>query len=137
MDPLSIAASVIPVVQLSSTVISCLAAVKSAPKECQRCTIEASNLQSLLINLCYLLEERKGGELWFSALRALIAKDGPLEQYRQALEELQSKLGAGSNESKIKRQLTWRFSKEEVASILARLERLKTLVSIALNMDHL
>ena len=31
----------------------------------------------------------------------------------------------------------WKFKKEEIASILGRMERLKTLVEVALQMDHL
>jgi len=31
----------------------------------------------------------------------------------------------------------WKFRKEEVAKLLARMERLKSLVNIALEMDHL
>ncbi len=42
-----------------------------------------------------------------------------------------------AGEQKVKRRLLWKFSKEEVAGILARMERLKSLVSIALEMDHL
>jgi hypothetical protein len=33
--------------------------------------------------------------------------------------------------------LAWKFSKKEVNDILAKLERLKSLISIALEMDHL
>ena len=33
--------------------------------------------------------------------------------------------------------LAWKFKKEEIASILNRMERLKTLVEVALQMDHL
>ena len=35
------------------------------------------------------------------------------------------------------RALTWKLKKEEIANILARMERLKTLVEIALQMDNL
>jgi predicted transcriptional regulator len=53
------------------------------------------------------------------------------------LEQLQSRVDVGNGAQKIKRRLVWKFSKAEVAGILARMERLKTLVSIALQMDHL
>ena len=33
--------------------------------------------------------------------------------------------------------LVWMFKKKEIASILGRMERLKILVEIALQMDHL
>jgi hypothetical protein len=31
----------------------------------------------------------------------------------------------------------WKFKKEEIASILGQIERLKSLIEIALQMDHL
>jgi hypothetical protein len=37
----------------------------------------------------------------------------------------------------IAKVLTWNFIKEDVANTLARMERLKSLVGIALQMDHL
>ena len=137
MDPLSVTASVIAVLQLTGVVITYLNDVKDAPKECQQCTIEASNLQNLLINLRYRLEQGQTGDPWFTAVRTLNVENGPLNQYKQALEQLQSKVDAGNGAKRMKRQLVWKFSKAEVAGILARMERLKSLVSIALEMDHL
>ena len=137
MDPLSVTASVIAILQLTGKVIKYLNDVKDAPKECQQCTIEASNLQNLLINLRYRLEQGQTGDPWFTAVRTLNVENGPLDQYKQALKQLQSKVDVGNGAQKIKRQLAWKFSKAEAAGILARIERLKTLVSIALEMDHL
>jgi len=137
MDGLSVAASIIAVLQLTGEVIKYLNAVKDAPKECQQCMTEASNLQSLLINLLYHLDQRKTGDDWYTAVRALNVENGPLDQYKQALEQLRSKVEVQDGIQKIKRRLLWRFSKEEAASILARMERLKSLVSVALRMDHL
>ena len=137
MDPLSVTASVIAVLQLTNAVIQYLNDVKDAPKECQQCVIEASNLLSPLINLRYRAEKAQIGDPWFEQLRKLNVKDGPLDQYKQALELLRTKVEIGDGIQKIKRRLLWRFSKEEAASILARMERLKSLVSVALGMDHL
>jgi hypothetical protein len=44
MDPLSVTASVIAILQLTGAVIGYLNDVKDAPKECQQCATEASNL---------------------------------------------------------------------------------------------
>jgi hypothetical protein len=137
MDGLSAAASIVAVLQLTGVVIGYLNDVKNAPKECQQCTIEASNIQSLLINLRYRLEQGRTGDPWFTAVRTLDVENGPLDQYKQALEQLQSKVDVGSGAKKMGRQLVWKFSKAEAAGILARMERLKSLVSIALEMDHL
>jgi hypothetical protein len=137
MDGLSDVASIIAALQLTGAVIGYLNDVKDAPKECQQCTIEASNIQNLLINLRYRLEQGQASDLWFTAVRALNIENGPLDQYKQALEQLRSRVEIQDGVQKVKRRLLWRFSKEEVASILARMERLNSLVNIALEMDHL
>jgi len=137
MDPLSVTASVIAILQLTGKVITYLNDVKDAPKECQQCTIEASNLQNLLINLRYRLEQGQTGDPWFTTVRTLNVENGPLDLYKQALEQLQSIVDVGDSAQKIKRRLVWKLSKADVASILARMERLKSLVNIALEMDHL
>ena len=51
--------------------------VKNAPKECQQCTIEACNVQNLLINLRYRLEQGQASDPWFTAVRALNVDNGP------------------------------------------------------------
>lgn len=136
MDGLSEASSIIALLQLTTEVIKYLNDVKDAPKECQRCMTEASNLQSLLINLLYHLNQGKTGGPWYTAIRALSLENGPLDQYKQALEQLRSRAEIQDGVQEVKRRLLWKFSKEEVASILTRMERLKSLVSIALEMDH-
>jgi hypothetical protein len=64
-------------------------------------------------------------------------QDGPLDQYKHALEKLPLKVQSGKGLAKIGNALVWKFSKEEVASVVSRIERLKSLVQIALEMDHL
>jgi hypothetical protein len=105
MDGLSAAASIIAVLQLTGDVIGYLNDVKDAPKECQQCTIEASNIQNLLINLRYRLEQGQAGHPWFTAVRALNIKNGPLDQYKQALEQLQLRVGIQDGVQKVKRRL--------------------------------
>jgi len=137
MDGLSVAASIIAVLQLTSEMIKYLNDVKNAPEECQQCTTEVSNLQSLLINLLYHLNQEKTGHAWYTAVRALNVENGPLNQYKQALEQLRSRVEIQDGIQKIKGRLLWKFTKEEVASVVARMERLKSLVNIALELDHL
>ena len=137
MDGLSVAASVVAVLQLTGEVIDYLKDVKNAPRDCQQCCSEASNLHGLLINLLYYLNQRRTGDTWYTTFRALNVQNGPLDQYRQALVLLQSKVESRHGIQKVKSQLLWKFNKEEATSILARMERLKSLVSIALEMDHM
>jgi len=137
MDGFSVAASIIAVLQLTGTVIGYLHDVENAPKECQQCTLEACNIQSLLTNLRYRVEQGQAGDAWFTAVQALNVENGPLDQCQQALEQLLAKVESQDGFQKIRRRLLWKFGKAEVAEILARMDRLKSLVSIALDGDHL
>ena len=137
MDPLSITASVIAILQLTNSVVGYLNEVKDAPRECQECTVEASSLQSLLTNLRYRLEQSHAGDPWYTAVRALNIENGPLDQYKKTLEQLRTRVDVKDEVKKLKRRLVWKFSKAEVAGILGRMERLKSLVIIALENDLL
>ena len=90
MDGLSAAASIIAMLQLTGAVIGYLNDVKNAPKECQQCTIETS-------------------DPWFTAFRALNIENGPLDQFKQALEQLLSRVEIQDGVQEVKRQLLWKF----------------------------
>ena len=137
MDPLSATASIIAILQLSAEVLTYLNDVKDASKDHAQCAIEASNLHSLLVNLRFRLEEGDASQPWYTTVRALAVENGPLDQFKQALETLQTKMTDGGRLKQAGRALIWKFKKEEIASILARMERLKSLVEIALQMDNL
>lgn len=136
MDPLSVTASIVAILQLSNKVLGYLNDIKDASKDRAKCAVEASSLNSLLVSLRFRLEEGSSNESWYTAVRALGVENGPLDQFKQALKELQAKMTGGGRLKKAGDALMWKFSKEEVTSILARMERLKTLVEIALQMDH-
>lgn len=137
MEPTGFTASIITIVQLTSTVVGYLNDVKDAPKDRAQCATEASNLFSLLTNLKYRVEESQGNHPWYTAVRALAIEGGPFDQYKSTLEQLQPKVGPGCGIRKIGTALVWSFGKQEVKAILSRMEHLKTLVQIALEMDHL
>ncbi|KAH7061025.1 ankyrin repeat domain-containing protein [Paraphoma chrysanthemicola] len=132
MDPLSATASIISILQLSSKVLGYLNDVKDASKDRAKCAIEASHLNSLLTALRFRLEEGDSNTPWYTAVRALATENGPLDQFKLALEQLQSKITGGGKSN----AFMWKFKKEEVVSILGRIERLKTLVEVAMQMDH-
>ena len=83
MDPLSVTASIIAVLQLSTEVLRYLNDVKDASKDRAQCAIEASNLYNLLVKLRFRLEEGDAGQPWYTTVRTLTVENGPLDQYRQ------------------------------------------------------
>ncbi|RYP07260.1 hypothetical protein DL765_009212 [Monosporascus sp. GIB2] len=136
MDPLSVVAGIIPVLKLSVEALAYLNDVKDASKDRTQCAIEISNIYGLLLNLRVRIEDGDFKKPWYTAILALAVENGPLDQFKQALEMLQSKMADGGRLKKAGEALMWKFKKEEVASILDRMERLKSLVEIALQMDH-
>ncbi|KAI1824490.1 hypothetical protein F4861DRAFT_256658 [Xylaria intraflava] len=137
MDPLSVTASVIAVLQLTATVVNFLNNVKNASESQKQCAIEASNIFALLTSLKYRLEEATPADPWYARVRALAVEKGPLSQYRAALERLAAKILPRDGVPKVVAALLWPFNKEEVSEMFTTIERLKSLVSIALEMDHL
>ncbi len=138
MDAASVAASIIAVLQLTAAVTDYLNDVNDAPKDCERFAIEAANLYNLLVQLKFRLDEGRCNEAWYTAVRSLGVENGPFDQYKHALEKLRVKISGGSGGiKKIGMALTWIFSKEEIISIISRIERLKSLIQVALEMDHL
>lgn len=130
MDPLSATASIIAILQLSSKVVGYLTNVKDASKECAICAVETTK------NLRFRLEEGTAAKPWYTAVRALAVENGPFDQFNDALELLQRKMTKRSRLKKAGEALVWKFKKEEIATIMGQIERLKTLIEIALHMDH-
>ena len=137
MDPLSITASILAILKLSNDVLKYLNDVKDASKGHTQCALEITNLYSILLQLESRREEGDASQRWYNAVRALGVENGPLDQFKEALEMLQDKLTNGGRLKQVGEALVWKFKKEEVASILGRMERLKTQFEIALQMDHL
>ena len=113
MDPLSVTASIIAILQLSAKVLSYLNDVKDASKDRITCAVEASNLHNLLFNLRFRLEEGDLNRPWYVAVRALAVEHGPLDQFKQALEMLQARMTDGGRLKKAGESLMWKFKKED------------------------
>ncbi|KAI9873035.1 MAG: hypothetical protein M1830_000904 [Pleopsidium flavum] len=136
-DPLSITAGIIAVLQLTTTAVQYLNDVKDAPTDRQQILIEISTVSGFLHTLKDLAERMQPGDTHLTALRSLNAPNGPLEQFKSALERLVSKLKPGHGLRKVATALTWTLNKGEVNSILLKIERLKGIFVLALQNDHI
>ncbi|CAN9393024.1 unnamed protein product [Alternaria alternata] len=129
MDPLSATASVIAILQLSAKVLSYLNDVKDTSKGRAQCAIEASNLYNLLTNLRFRPEEGHGHQSWFSAVQALAVENGPLDQFKQALETLQAKMTDRSQLEKVKEAKLSQAIKDDTSSIRTHVSAIKSAVN--------
>ena len=82
-------------------------------------------------------QQAEDGDEWSSTLLSLNAADGPIQQFRKALERLEHKLAPVRGVKKVGKAFVWPFEKAEIQSILSTIERQKSLFSLARQNDHI
>ena len=141
MDPITVVgllASVAQLIDVTSKVVNYLNNVKDAPKDRVKVLREATGLLLLFTDLsCRLDETTSTTDPWFAGLRSLGGEGGPLMEFKSAMEGIADKLAPATSGMNIRRAIRWPFDKKEIEAILSRIERLKSLVGLALQKDHL
>ena len=148
MDPLSLTASLIAVLQISGTIISALyeyrTCVKDASKDAARVTQELNGLRSVLESILQAVEKEQArpnssGLSRLSTFEALTQRNSELERCREDLESISKKLGADRDVSSWKtvgRSLVWPFKTKEIDKLLQGVQRAKSTMNFALSTDQ-
>ena len=130
-------ASIIAIIQLTTTLTKYIYDVRNASKEQATVAIEASGLHNLLISLRFRVEAARSDDPWFNQVKMLGIHNGPLDQFKDILEKMVQQLSSSRKRDQIRSALTWKFTKLEIETALKRIERLKLLVSCVLTEDLL
>ena len=133
-EPLSISASVAAVVQVSVAVVRYLEDVKDYPHYVGRLRIEIDSLQSVLLPALQRLKQSEDGNL--APGRLIEAENGPLQELRVMLENLEKKLAPTAGLRKARKAVTWPFRKSEISDIVDAIERQKSLFILTLQLNH-
>jgi hypothetical protein len=137
-EALGLAASIIAVSQLTTTVVHYLDGVRNASEDVRSLREELTNTSRILYQLRDLATLFSDSNIPFPAIQTLQASGGPLEQFKKILEALSSQLGRDERGFKhVSRLVGWPLRKDEVKEILASLERYKTLFLLALSNDQM
>ncbi|KIX98300.1 uncharacterized protein Z520_05601 [Fonsecaea multimorphosa CBS 102226] len=141
MDPASVlglVSSIAGLIETTVKIISYVNDVQNAPTERAQLARHASSLLAMLTDLRYRVEEAKStSDAWFTALRGLGVSGGPLDQLRDQLELLATKLDPPRGRlQRVGRALTWTLDKKEIEKILEQIEHVEMLVMLALQNDH-
>lgn len=138
MDPVSavgLAASIVQIINATAQTIQFLNDVKDAPKDRIKLLQEAAGLLGLLTSLRCRIEEANQKDPWYVRVRAL---EGPcLDQYRIAMEDLAQRLRPETGVKSLGKRLIWSFDKKQIRETLETIERLKSLISLAIQEDNL
>jgi len=131
-------ASIIAVIQVTGTLVTLLRSASQAPSDRRKLLLEANTLLALLTSLqdFVALDDAKHHPDWRRSVSQLETPNGPFDQYRTSLEDLRRKISPQHKLQKTVQTLLWKFTKEDVTDLLSRIERMKSLVVIALEMDH-
>lgn len=129
MDGLSIAASIIAVLQITTQVASLsykyLSGVKRAPEELPKLAHELKSIITVLATLQVCAQDHES-----AALREL---EDPLRSCLTEMVALQTKL---SPRKGWLARLKWPFEEKETLEVILRIERLKGLFTLAMNSDQ-
>ena len=148
MEPFSLAASVITVIQPSGGVISLckwyVTSVEDAPKDLRTIMMEAGSVKSVVANLEFFMSTWATSDM-FDMLRGLEGPEGPIEGCRKALMALEKMFppGVACNATDTKRRATtisyaklaWPFKEEKAWKTLDDIVLCKATISLALTTD--
>lgn len=142
MDPVSTVGLVASIVQLTKTtaqVISYASDVKDSSAERAQFSQHACSLLALLADLRHRIEEAKSAlDPWFLSLRNLGTFGGPLDQLQGQMERLAAKLEPSPGRlKKVGKALVWALDKKEIEQVLVQIGRVKKLVMLSSQNDHL
>ena len=140
MDPasaISLTGSLIQMIGTITRTLGYLNDIKNAPRARAQLSQEILSLLSLLMSLRDKVEIADPESPWFNRIRCIGLPEGPLEQCKTALDGLDRILNPEMRLKSINKRLIWPLEKKRLSNSLSLIERLKTLISIALQEDNL
>ncbi|KAK3391226.1 hypothetical protein B0H63DRAFT_411349, partial [Podospora didyma] len=136
MDPLSVSASIIAVLQLSSDVFKYVIGAAGAAKERRRLRTEIIACESVLLQLQDVTDDADGGETdWNEKMVSLRGPNTPLSRLTAALEAVKVKLEPKKRLDMALSALKWPFDEQEVNNLISVIEREKSILQLALTSD--
>lgn len=105
-DPLSISASIIAILQLTGTVVGYLTDLSEALEVCQKLLAEVSSVSGFLYLLKDSAERTQWNDIKLSTMSSISIRDGPLNQFKGALQELVTKLGPATGDHSLSSKIT-------------------------------
>ncbi|KAJ7586381.1 ankyrin repeat-containing domain protein, partial [Mycena floridula] len=138
MDPVGLSSSIISLIQAVKVIVDYLKDVHDAPRDRMDLLESLAGLQMVLESLRARFITNPQQHSSLETTRQLAAPNGPFEHLNTLLARLETKLcPALAGRDRLVQRLTWSFDKSDVKDSLSRLERLKSLVLLALQNDHL
>ncbi|KAJ9298846.1 hypothetical protein DTO271G3_3088 [Paecilomyces variotii] len=135
MDPLSISASIVALLQLSGNIIQLLATIASQNTVARALALEISATRGLLTSLSDIAALDSE---WNDKLREIVMADKPLQLLGNLLRKLEENLedGSPSRLSQIGRKIIWPFRLQESQEMMDMARKVRGILAEALALDH-
>lgn len=138
MDPLSISASIVALLQVSGNVINLISTITSSSAEIRCLAVEISTTRALLSSIADIAEVN---ETWNENLRRLTVEDGPMQMLDALLSKLERRLNqevrVKSDLRQLRKKLSWPWRVEETRQMVNTARETRGLLAGALAVDHL
>ncbi|KAJ7591832.1 ankyrin repeat-containing domain protein [Mycena floridula] len=138
MDAVSFTASIIALAQGAQAIFEYIKDVRDGPSTRTELLTSLAPLSNLLSLLQVQFQSTTQNPPWTNAVILLGQQDGPFAQLSVIIEKIRNKLevSPGSQTKKLLKTLTWSLDKADVTELLVRVERVKSLVMLAIQNDH-
>ncbi|KAL9037535.1 MAG: hypothetical protein Q9180_003663 [Flavoplaca navasiana] len=133
-EVVSLVAAVVQLVDVTKKTITYIESVKDASQDRLKVGREASGLLPLLYDLESKVSANENEE-WSRCVRSLAMEHGPIDQLREALEQLAEKLKPRTGLKGTLQAFAWTLDKAYTQEVLGKIERVKTRVILALQGD--
>lgn len=139
MEPVGVAASIVQLINVTAKTIKYLNSVKDASEDRSRLLQETTSLLPLFISLQGKVETAKNHQSveWLRHVRDVAVESGPFDQLRSALELLAKRLKPKHGLKGVAYAFVWTLHRDESEALLARIERVKSTINLALHGDTL
>jgi hypothetical protein len=130
-DPVSLAASIVAFIDVASKIVVYINSIKDAQQHTVQLAQDISNNASLMFRLRWRLIDPNTADAWKNQVSNMLNEF--LVQMKDQLADLAAQLHVDATGlSKLSHSLLWPLRKREVKDMLARIDRLNSLVSLAL-----
>jgi hypothetical protein len=157
MDPLSVSASIVALLDCAEKIIKYAVDIYQASKERQKFLDGLQGTRSIIKRLHHRLQEAQQGDTWYEGLRDLVAtsgtftddggyvsnptikSEGPLARLYKIMAKLLAELMPLDPTDRLKRlgqRVTWHWDKEKFAGSLTELMRSRDDINFVLDQDH-
>ncbi|RSL51867.1 hypothetical protein CEP54_011211 [Fusarium duplospermum] len=135
MDPLSLTASIIAVLQLSNKATHYIISVKGATKHKRRLHEEIRGCEGMLLRLLDNLEHERSVPARASTISLLEGPHSPFKRLETLFESIRVKLAPKQGLAKVASSLAWPFKEKDVNDLVAAIQREKSLLHLVLDND--